>query len=171
MQRTDYNYNFGPDCSNLRIKSRRKAVVPLLAESYLGAQNDLKRQRGRTDVENNVLSRETPIRSGKCRSHTPIHYAYLLAAMFALSIVGTGAQTLIVTGPVAIASPTPVGDVHIREGGVLTVIGPNGNVTGTPNPVWQIGDVSGTQNPLTGTGTLDIVQGGIVTLKSKGNST
>ena len=57
-----------------RIRSR--LLVPLLAESYLGVQNDLKRQRGRTDVEIDLLSRETPTRFGSRRTRAPIRFAH-----------------------------------------------------------------------------------------------
>jgi outer membrane autotransporter protein len=86
----------------------------------------------------------------------------LLAAMLALSIPRAGAQgTLNVTQDQTISTPMSIEDLHIRDGATLTVTGPNGSLTGSPNPVWQIGDIDGT------TGTLNIEGGGTATLEAK----
>ena len=107
---------------------------------------------GRTHVENDVLSRETPIGSGSYRARAPIRLAIVFAAMLELSIVRADAQTLEAPPSIEISSPTHVGDVHIRDGAEITVI-KGGSLTGSPNPIWEIGDVHGE------TGTLNIEGG------------
>ena len=107
---------------------------------------------GRTNVENDVLSRETPIGSGSYRARAPIRSAIVFAAMLQLSIVRADAQTLEAPPSIEISSPTDVGDVHIRDGAEITVI-KGGSLTGSPNPIWEIGDVHGE------TGTLNIEGG------------
>jgi hypothetical protein len=86
-------------------------------------------------------------------------YLGVFAAMLQLSIVRADAQTLEAPPSIEISSPTDVGDVHIRDGAEITVI-KGGSLTGSPNPIWEIGDVHDE------TGTLNI-EGGTVTLVSK----
>src|SRR6516165_932687 len=66
---------------------------------------------GRPPVGNDVLSWKTPIRSGNCRPHTPIHSVHVLAAMLALGIFGAGpAQAQFIIDGTSLTVPPPLGN-------------------------------------------------------------
>ena len=141
---------------------------------------------GRPPVGNDVLSWKTPIRSGNCRPHTPIHSVHVLAAMLALGIFGAGpAQAQFIIDGTSLTVPPPLGNspnadlivgnsttgaLTVQNGGTVTDLrgfiaalsGSSGTVTVTgPGSTWT----NNGQELLVGdfgTGTLTVQNGGRV---------